>query len=71
MSEGKVKDKDEHRTELNKYYKFVANCRLCGLEYGFDKEENGKCPVCKPNRGSRFRRSESFCGDIKGIQGLR
>jgi len=40
----------EHRENLNKYYRFVKNCKLCKREYGLDskleKKGDGICPIC-------------------------
>ena len=39
-----------NRDNLNKYYKYVKTCRLCGKLYGHDEEEERNnhlmCPVC-------------------------
>jgi len=45
---------NEHRTNLELYYKFVRNCKKCGKPYGYDSksEDNGYCVVCFPFKSS-------------------
>ena len=54
-------NKEESTKDLEKVYKFVYTCDICGIRYGSDKEEKGVhlCPICekkqkeKPKKNSK------------------
>jgi hypothetical protein len=38
---------EESRQNLNKYYKYVEECKSCNKKYGTDlKDKFKRCPIC-------------------------
>lgn len=60
---------NNQRSELEKYYKFVAECILCKGKYGYDyknEKSKGICPKCiySLNDG---RLNKSVISNIKSV----
>jgi len=61
-----MKESNEGRQDLKKYYDVVKHCSLCGKIYGNDlgKLENGVCLVCRED----CVKSEHLKKRLKGIR---